>query len=113
MTKNKMVDTAKEFEAALSRREIEKYVLRLYVSGLTIRSSHAINNIKRICDEHLKGRYTLDVIDLSQQPSLAQDEQILAVPTLIKKLPLPLRRLIGEMSDTERVLVGLDLHKES
>ena len=74
-------------------------------------SVHAIANVKKICEEHLKGRYELEVIDLYQQPQLAQGEQIIAAPTLIKKLPLPLRRIIGDMSKTERVLVGLDLQE--
>lgn len=91
-------------EAASSR-----YILKLYVAGQTPKSVNAITNIKKICEENLHGRYELDVIDLYQQPQLAQGEQIIAVPTLIKKLPPPLRRIIGDMSDTERVLVGLDL----
>jgi circadian clock protein KaiB len=93
------------------KAESNRYVLRLYVAGQTPKSVDAITNIKKICEENLKGRYVLDVIDLYQQPLLAQGEQIIAVPTLIKKLPLPLRRIIGDMSNTERVLVGLDLRK--
>jgi circadian clock protein KaiB len=93
--------------------ESNRYVLRLYVAGHTLKSIDAITNIKKICEENLKGHYVLDVIDLYQQPQLAQGEQIIAVPTLIKKLPLPLRRIIGDMSNTERVLVGLDLRKKS
>jgi circadian clock protein KaiB len=94
-------------------RKVEsgRYILRLYVAGQTQRSAKAITNIKRICEEYLKGRYVLYVIDLYQQPRLAQGEQIIAVPTLIKKLPPPLRRIIGDMSNTERVLVGLDLRE--
>jgi len=88
------------------------YILRLYIAGRTPRSVDAITNIKKICEEYLQGRYELEVIDLYQQPQLAQGEQIIAVPTLIKKLPLPLRRIIGDMSNTERVLVGLDLRKK-
>ena len=76
---------------------------------MTPRSTRAIANIKEICEEHLKGRYDLQVIDLYQQPVLAEGDQIIAVPTLIRKLPLPLRRIIGDLSDRERVLVGLDL----
>ena len=91
--------------------ESKRYVLRLYVAGQTPKSVDAITNIKKICEENLKGHYTLDVVDLYQLPQLAQGEQIIAVPTLIKKLPLPLRRIIGDMSDTERVLVGLNLQK--
>lgn len=101
-------------EAALEKRGREKYVLRLYVTGVTPASAAAILNIKKICEENLKGRYELAVIDIYQQPVLARDEQILAAPTLIKKLPLPLRRFIGDMSNNERILVGLDLRpKES
>jgi circadian clock protein KaiB len=93
--------------------EPNRYVLRLYVAGQTPKSVLAITNIKRICEEELQGQYDLEVIDLYQQPQLAQGEQIIAVPTLIKKLPPPLRRIIGDMSDTERVLVGLDLRKKT
>ena len=88
------------------------FVLRLYVAGATARSQEAILNIKRICDEKLKGLYTLEVIDIFQRPVLARDEQIVAAPTLIKSLPAPIRRLVGNLSDTERVLVGLDLRKK-
>ncbi len=87
----------------------EHYVLRLYVAGSTLQSNRAIANIAQVCEEHLEGSYDLQVIDLYKQPALARGEQIIAAPTLIKKLPLPLRRLIGDLSDTERVLVGLDL----
>jgi circadian clock protein KaiB len=95
------------------REESNRYVLRLYVAGQTPKSVLAITNIRRICEEELQGQYDLQVIDLYQQPQLAQGEQIIAVPTLIKKLPPPLRRIIGDMSDTERVLVGLDLRKKT
>ena len=86
-----------------------KYILRLYISGSTSRSVQAVTNIKRVCEQHLKNRYHLEVVDIYQQPSLARDEQIVAVPTLIKRLPPPLRRLIGDLSNHERVLFGLDL----
>ena len=86
-----------------------RYVLKLYVVGTTPRSSRAIVNIRKICDEHLAGRYDLEVIDVLKNPALAAGEQIIAAPTLIKKLPLPLRRFIGDMSETERILLGLDL----
>jgi circadian clock protein KaiB len=89
------------------------YVLRLYVAGKSPKSVAAITNIKQICEENLQGRYELEVIDLYQQPQLAQDEQIIAVPTLIRKLPPPLRRIIGDMSNTERVLVGLDVRSKA
>ena len=89
----------------------EKYLLRLYVSGLTPRSTSAIARLKAICEENLGGRYELEVIDIYQQPDLARGEQIIATPTLIKKLPAPLRRLVGDLSDKERVLLGLDIRK--
>ncbi len=88
-----------------------KYVLRLYVTGTTIRSQDAIRNIRRICDNELKGMCDLKVIDIYQQPALAKGEQIVAAPTLIKKLPHPLRRIVGDLSDHERVLFGLDFHQ--
>ena len=88
-----------------------KYALRLYVSGSTSKSSQAVENIKLVCEKHLKNRYDLEVIDIYQQPQLARGEQIVAVPTLIKRLPLPLRRLIGDMSNHEKVLLPLDLKK--
>jgi circadian clock protein KaiB len=86
-----------------------KYVLSLYVSGSTLKSALAVKNIKQICEQHLKNRYDLEVIDIYQQPNLARDEQIVAVPTLIKRIPLPLRRLVGDMSNLKKVLFGLDL----
>jgi circadian clock protein KaiB len=100
---------AESLENAQAGRDSEAYILRLYVTGLTPRSTLAIANVRRICDVHLAGRYELEVIDLYQQPRLAKGEQIIAAPTLIKTLPLPLRRLIGDMSDTEKVLIGMDL----
>jgi circadian clock protein KaiB len=87
----------------------DKYLLRLYVAGTTTKASRAIENVRRICEEHLAGRYELEVVDLYQQPTLSKGEQIIAVPTLIKKLPAPLRKFIGDMSDTDRILIGLDL----
>ena len=111
MTKKNVQDSTAEFEQRpQSLREI-KYILRLYVAGTSPQSVRAIANVKKICEENLQGHYELQVIDLYQQPQLAQGEQIIAAPTLIKKLPLPLRRIIGDMSSTERVLVGLDLRK--
>src|ERR671917_2322551 len=86
-----------------------EYVLRLYVAGVTPRSVQAIENVKSVCERHLRGRYELQVIDIYQQPVLAKGDQIIAVPTLIKRVPAPLRTLIGDLSDVERVLVGLDL----
>jgi circadian clock protein KaiB len=107
--RNKDRDLVEIFEEALKDSEDKKYVLRLYVAGATTRSTEAILNIKKICEEHLKGRYELEVIDIYQQPVLAKGEQIIAAPTLVKKLPLPLRRFIGSMADADRILVGLDL----
>lgn len=97
--------------AAARRSGSERWVLRLFVSGLTQRSTHAVETVRAICEEHLPGRYELEVIDIYQQPELARDEQIVAAPTLIKQLPLPLRRLIGDLSNTERVIVRLDLRR--
>jgi circadian clock protein KaiB len=90
-----------------------QYVLKLYVAGRSPKSVNAITNIKKICEENLQGRYELEVIDLYQQPQLAQGEQIIAVPTLIRKLPLPLHRIIGDLSNTDSVLVGLDIRKKA
>jgi circadian clock protein KaiB len=89
------------------------YILKLYVAGQSPKSVNAIVNIKKICEENLQGQYELEVIDLYQQPQLAQGEQIIAVPTLIRKLPPPLRRIIGDLSNIERVLVGLDIRKKA
>lgn len=86
-----------------------RYTLRLYVTGKTPNSLRAITNLKKVCEEYLQGRYDLQVIDIYQQPALAEGDQIIAVPTLVKRLPNPLRKLIGDMSDRERVLLGLDL----
>ncbi len=101
--------TTESFEQAVQSGAGTRYILRLYVTGMTPRSRTAIENIRQICEEHLKGCYDLEVIDIYQQPERAREAQILAAPTLIKQLPLPLRKLIGDMSDKERVLVGLDL----
>ncbi len=87
----------------------EHYSLRLYVAGLTPKSVAAFGNLKRICEEHLAGNYRIEVIDLLEQPQLAAGDQILAIPTLVRKLPEPVRKIIGDLSNTERVLVGLDL----
>jgi circadian clock protein KaiB len=97
------------FEPAAHTPPAERYVLRLYVTGMTSRSERAVKNLRAICDEYLEGRYDLEVIDIYQQPVLTKGEQIIAAPTLIKKLPLPMRRILGDMSNRERVLLGLDL----
>ena len=98
-----------ELEKAAAKRDRTKYILQLYVTGMTPKSTQAIANVQKLCEEHLAGRYELKVIDIYQQPDLAKGEQIIAAPTLIKKLPLPLRRLIGNMTDIEKFLVGIDL----
>ena len=113
MPKKKASNSTEAFERLLVGPKENCYILRLYVTGMAPQSLRAIANVKKICEEHLQGRYELEVIDLYQQPHLAQGEQIIAAPTLIKKLPLPLRRIIGDMSKTERVLVGLDLRKKN
>jgi circadian clock protein KaiB len=106
-------DVAADFEktlaAAGNRHKNERYVLRLYITGTTPRSTAAIANIRRLCDTYLAGRYDLEVIDVYQQPVLAQGDQIIAAPTLIKKLPFPLRKVVGDLSNEARVLMGLDI----
>jgi circadian clock protein KaiB len=92
-----------------SRGDETRYLLRLYVAGQTPRSLQALSNLKRICEEHLSGRYKVEIIDLIQKPQLAAADQILAIPTLVRPLPKPARRIIGDLSNTERVLVGLDV----
>ena len=94
---------------ATTRSRPGDYVLRLYVSRATVRSALAVRTIRRVCKVHLQGKYALEVIDIHKNPSLARDEQIVAVPTLIKRLPPPLQRLVGDMSDLDKVLLGLDL----
>ncbi len=105
--------TLQSLEKTLEKTENDKYVLRLYVAGMGPKSIQAIDNIKRILEEYLPGKYQLDIIDIYQYPIFAKDGQIVAAPTLIKELPPPLRKLIGSMSDTERVLVGMDLWKNN
>jgi circadian clock protein KaiB len=102
-------DQEKAFERQMAGQGTDQYLLRLYVTGATPKSLRAIGNIKRVCEEHLKGRYRLEVIDVYQQPVLARGEQIVAAPTLIKYLPAPLRKFIGDMANTDRILLGLDV----
>jgi circadian clock protein KaiB len=109
MPAEKKSKTTREFDKALRVADHEKYVLKLYVTGLTPRSRAALINLRKLCEENLKGRYELEVIDIYQQPGLARGEQIIAAPTLIKKLPAPMRRMIGDLSDTGKTLLGLDL----
>jgi circadian clock protein KaiB len=87
----------------------EKWMLRLYTAGQSPRSLAALDNLKRICEEHLLGRYSIEIVDLLKNPRLAKDDQIVAIPTLVRQLPPPLRKIIGDLSDTERALVGLQL----
>ena len=103
MTKRKEIETNPETEKP------DTYKLRLYVAGQTPKSLTAFANLKRICEEHLAGRYSIEVVDLLKNPQLAAGDQILAIPTLVRKLPEPIRKIIGDLSNEERVLVGLDL----
>jgi circadian clock protein KaiB len=106
----------KRYEEALTKREGAgtnktggKYILKLYITGMTPRSQEALRNIQKVCREHLADNYELEVIDIYQQPTLAKGDQIIAVPTLIKKLPVPLRRMIGDLSQEDRIIMGLDI----
>ena len=103
--------TTRKFERLAAKRKTpgEPYVLRLYIAGLNNRSRRALTNIKKVCDERLAGRYDLQVVDLYQQPEAGRQDQILAIPTLVKTLPLPLRRLLGDLSDEEKVVIALGL----
>lgn len=102
----------RRLERAAKAQDRAPYVLKLYVAGMNERSSEAIENVTATCERHLKGRYDLEVIDIYQQPTLAQGEQIVAVPTLLKKLPWPLRRIIGNLAAEDRLLIGLDLKQK-
>ncbi len=109
MEKNLAGDVTEEFERALEQKKTEHYVLRLYIAGNNLRSQVAVENVKKICEENLKGRYDLEIIDIYQDRTKNPVDLVLAAPTLIKSLPLPLRRVIGDMTLKEKVLVGLDL----
>lgn len=106
---NVPIDSKQRFDA----ENTELWELRLYTAGQTPKSMAAFKNLKRLCEEHLPGRYKIEVIDLLQNPRLAKEDQIVAIPTLVRKLPDPLRRIIGDLSDTERTLVGLQLRPRS
>jgi circadian clock protein KaiB len=106
---NRLGPMARRLEAAIARDSDNRFILRLYVSGLTARSREAIENIRHLCQEHLAGRHELQIIDIYQQPELAKDQQLVAAPTLVKKLPLPLRKLVGDMHDSARVLIMLGI----
>ena len=109
MKKGKMYRVTKAFEKALATRRPAKYVLRLYVAGATARSHQAVLCVRQLCETELNGHCELEVIDVYQQPILARDGQIVATPTLVKEFPLPVRRLIGNLTNTTRLFVGLDL----
>ena len=104
--------SAAEFERDLAEDSKSRYVLRLYVAGATQRSTAAIANLRAMCDEHLAGRYELQVIDVYQEPLLALEGHILAAPTLVKSAPLPVRRLLGDLSDRDKLFAALDIHSE-
>jgi circadian clock protein KaiB len=105
--------THRRAPAAKAAPALPMYLLRLYITGQTPRSETSVRNLRKVCDEYLTGRFELEIIDIYQQPELAQEAQIIAAPTLIKQLPLPLRRLVGNLSDTQRVVLGLDLKAEA
>lgn len=98
---------------ARTKRSSKTYELRLYVAGQTPKSLAAFANLKKICEEHLAGQYSIEVIDLLKHPQLASGDQILAIPTLVRKLPEPIKKIIGDLSNTERVLVGLDIREQA
>lgn len=110
--KTKLRNATDVFEDALKETPPRaKYILRLYVTGLSVRSLQAISNLKKLCEEHLPDDYDLEVIDIYKNPDVARDEQIIAAPTLVKRLPRPLRRFVGDMSNTQKLLVGLDIYQ--
>ncbi len=110
MRRKRLKNEVKAFEEALAAGDSkDRYLLRLYVTGTTPKSARAIQNIRAVCDQQLHGRYDLEVIDIYQHPEQAKPDQIVAAPTLVKSLPLPVRKLIGDLSDKERVLAGLDV----
>lgn len=108
--KRSPIDSSAEFEKLLQRApNDQRFVLRLYVTGSTVRSSQAVANVRSLCEEYLPGRYDLEVVDIYQQPGEAAKDQVIAAPTLIKELPMPIKRLIGDLSDRDKVIVGLNL----
>jgi circadian clock protein KaiB len=108
--KPRRASATKEFENAIAANP-DKFVLKLYIAGMTPRSQEALRNLEKVCHDYLGDHYELEVIDIYQQPTLAKGDQIIAIPTLIKKLPQPLRRLIGDLSQEDRIILGLDLKK--
>lgn len=111
--KRNVPSTTERFEEALNRKSSRRaeYILRLYVTGSTPRSLKAISNLKKFCDENFPGEYELEIIDIYKNPEAVRDAQIIAAPTLIKKLPVPLRRFVGDLSNTQKLLVGMGLYK--
>ena len=110
--KTKLLQATEVFEEALKEKALKRarYILRLYVTGSSLRSLRAVYNLKKLCEEYLPD-YDLEVIDIYKDPSAAREEQIIAAPTLVKKLPRPIRKFVGDMSNTQKILVGLDLYK--
>lgn len=111
--KSRLRNATEAFEEALKAGPLRraKYILRLYVTGSSARSLKAIHNLKKICDENCPDDYDLEVIDIYKDPAAAREEQIIAAPTLVKKLPMPLRRFVGDLSNTQKILAGLDIYK--
>ena len=111
--KTKLRDATGAFEQALTGKALKraKYILRLYVTGSTGRSLRAVHNLKKLCDEHLSNDYELEVIDIYKNPEAAREAQIIAAPTLVKKLPEPIRKFVGDLSNTQKILIGLDIYK--
>lgn len=101
--------STEEFEEALKKKVDQKFVLRLFITGITPRSLEAIEKVRELCEEHLKGRYKLEIIDLYKQPDKARTNQVFAAPTLVRLLPLPVRKVIGDMTEKEKLLSGLDI----
>lgn len=108
---NQRDDSTEVFERLLTEQGSAHYVLRLYITGMTPRSTAAIERVKAICEEYMLDRYELEVIDIYQHPTLAKGDQIVATPTLVKRLPKPLRSMVGDLSNVEKVLMGLDLRR--
>jgi len=111
--KTKLADATELFEEAVNGKALKraKYILRLYVTGSTGRSLRAVYNLKKLCEEHLPDDYDLQVIDIYKDPAAAREAQIIAAPTLVRKLPLPIRKFVGDLSNTQKILVGLDIYK--
>ena len=111
--KTKLRDATGAFEEAIKRKALKraKYILRLYITGSSGRSMKAVHNLKKLCEEHLPNEYDLEVIDIYQDPEAAREAQIVAAPTLVKKLPEPIRKFVGDLSNTQKILVGLDIYK--